>query len=592
MEQSLSFFNWSLKKILSSANDSFEKARIKILFAVLIFSLVKVIIAIAVTWHFNQVYQFERAVVLLVFYLVLLKVLLINKLFLRAITHAMIWLGIILIWTSIIMYAQTVNTLAIQFIFMLVLSSFYLLQLHFAFLYSVLGIAPVLLSLFFQNRFSLDIIPSAAIASPGFEILIVLNFVTIILSHYLFRQAFIDNLREKDALNTQLLLAVKEANQAAESKSDFLSTMSHELRTPLNSVIGVSELLLRDAHNDEQKDNLNILKFSAANLHTLINDILDFNKLGSGKLELESISVHLDRLFGDLSNGLRFQATQKGINFILNIDEEIIGRKVITDPTRIAQIIYNLAGNAIKFTEEGSVALSLKLLHIDEGNISINISVKDTGLGISPDKQEAIFEPFTQANSSTTRNFGGTGLGLAIVKRLLFLFNSAINLKSTPNVGSEFSFDLTLTLDRTVENALPDSTENVYDLSGLRILIAEDNAMNRILLVKIFSKWNCRFSFALNGKEALEKLSAEDFDLILMDLHMPVMDGYEASKAIREFDDPVKSHISIIALTASVSGNLNEKIRAFGMNGFILKPFKLNDLYSKIKSESLLKSSN
>ncbi|MGV3508147.1 MAG: ATP-binding protein, partial [Sphingobacteriaceae bacterium] len=405
-----------------------------------------------------------------------------------------------------------------------------------------------------------------------------------VIAHYLFQRAFITTIREKEALNTQLQFAVQEANRASESKSDFLSTMSHELRTPLNSVIGISELLLTESKNDEQIENLRILKFSAENLHSLINDILDYNKLDSEKLDLEAISVDLYELINNVSSGLRFQAKQKGIDFILEVDKVIAEHRIITDPTRIAQIIYNLAGNAIKFTENGSVTIRVEITSVDTDTLNLQFSVIDTGIGISADKQAAIFEPFTQASSSTTRKFGGTGLGLAIVKRLLSMFNSNIDLESIPERGSTFSFAITFKRDK--EKVLtPDiSSEIAYDLSDLKILVAEDNQMNRLLLTKVLARWNNSPVFALNGLEAVEKVKESNYDLVLMDLHMPLMNGYEATKAIRNIADPVKSAIRIIALTASVSSNLNNKINEVGMDGYIHKPFKLDDLYNKLKS--------
>ncbi len=586
MHQYFPVFNFSLKKLLSSESDSFERARMKILYVILTFSLLKVLITMMATWHSEQYPQFDRACVMLVIYFVLFKMLLTSRRFVHIVSHGMAWLALLLIWSSVFVYAQTVNTLTVQFVFMLILGCFYLLQLRFALIYSCLAFLPLILLMLLPGGLFIGLIPASRLASPGYEMMLILNFVTIIISHYLFRRAFMDNLMEKEALNNQLRLAVNEANRAAESKSDFLSTMSHELRTPLNSVIGVTELLLHDDHSKEQEENLNILKFSAGNLHALINDILDFNKLGSGKLDLEAIPVDLNRLMEDISQGLRFQATQKKIDFVLEVDDRLKDLSVITDPTRISQIIYNLAGNAIKFTEVGRVILRLKLLHNQDANIRVRISVKDSGIGISPDKQEAIFEPFTQENTSITRNFGGTGLGLAIVKRLLFLFNSVVHLDSTPNIGSTFSFELVLEKNKVLKSVLSDKASREYDLAGLKILIAEDNSMNRILLTKVLSKWNCSFTFALNGQEAVEKVINQDFDLILMDLHMPVMDGYKASAAIRGLDNPIRSAIPIIALTASVSSNLSEKIKLCGMDDFVLKPFKLDDLFDKLKLES------
>jgi signal transduction histidine kinase/CheY-like chemotaxis protein len=587
MQPSLPLLNWSLKKLLDTLPDAFAKAKAEILFWILLLSLVKILVVLAASWYADQNLQLQRALVLLCTYTVLLKALLVNKAYLKAITHVMLGMGLLLIWSNVLVFAQSLNVISIQFISMLIISSFYLLTVRAAFIYCALAMIPVVMSLAFREQFSVNFIPAGELASPGHEIIIILNFVTIILAQYLFKQAFVDNIAEKEALNLQLQLAVKEANLAAASKSDFLSTMSHELRTPLNAVIGISEVLLTDPHTQEQEENLNILKFSADNLHTLINDILDFNKLGSGKLNLETIPVDLNKLMIDLTRSLRFQAVQKGIAFVLDIDEAISQRWVVTDPTRITQIVYNLAGNAIKFTAVGSVTLGARVLQTSDNGLTVKVFVTDTGIGISEAQQEAIFEPFTQASSSTTRNFGGTGLGLAIVKQLLVLFDSAIKLESTPGMGSTFSFELALPLGKVPQVTISPGAELLYDLHGLRILVAEDNPMNRILLVKVFSKWNVNAVFVSNGQEAVEKLGLEAFDVILMDLHMPVMDGYEASRVIRALADTHKAGIRIIALTASESGNLNEKIKQAGMDGFIIKPFKKDELYRCLQEEVL-----
>ncbi|MEJ6980401.1 ATP-binding protein [Pedobacter sp. P351] len=587
MEKSIQFYNWSLKKLLETEANTFIKARIKILFVVLIFPLIKLTVAIPVAWHHHQYFHLQRAVIMLVVYLVLLKVFLINKAFTNTIAHVMVWLGLLIIWTNAFVYAQTINIVTLQFIFMLVLSSFYLLNKRFGIVYSLLGTLPVVLHLIMEGKVNFIARAPNELASPGFELIVVLNFITIIITHYLFQQAFVANIAEKEVLNKQLQLAVIEANHAAVSKSNFLSTMSHELRTPLNSVIGISELLLLDSKDQEQEENLKILKFSAMNLHSLVNDILDFNKLESDKLDLETIPVNLFELINEVCSGLRFQATKKGIDFILDVDEEIKDQFIVTDPTRITQIIFNLAGNAIKFTETGYVSVSLKALGWDKDKLSIRFSITDTGIGISADKKEAIFEPFTQASSSTTRNFGGTGLGLSIVKRLLYLFKSKIKVESTLGLGSTFCFDISFELDKEPVGLLSSGMESEYDLAELKVLVAEDNTMNRLLLTKVFTKWNNKPVFAMNGLEAIEKIKTNDFDVVLMDLNMPLVDGFEASKTIRDIADPVKSSIPIIALTASVSVDVYDKIKEAGMDDFILKPFKLKELYLKLKEITL-----
>jgi signal transduction histidine kinase/CheY-like chemotaxis protein len=469
---------------------------------------------------------------------------------------------------------------------MVMLSSFYLLPRRHGFYYALLSVIPIIFLVIRGGDFFNATPVGDELASPGYEALVVLNFLTIVVSHYLYHESFAENVEEKEALNLRLQEAVEEAVRAGQSKADFLSTMSHELRTPLNSIIGMSELLLDDPHNQEQAENLKILSFSAVNLHSLVNDILDFNKLDLDKLELEAISVDLHELLNNISMGLRFHAKEKGLLLTLDIEDGIKGRPVITDPTRISQIIYNLAGNAIKFTAEGGVSIRLRVMSQDEDNTTIRFSVTDTGIGISEDKHAGIFEPFVQASTSTTRNYGGSGLGLAIVKRLVRLFGSEVSLLSSPGHGSNFSFDLTLKLDKQPTEMRAAMSSLRLDLSSLRILVAEDNAMNRLLLKKVFSKWNTEPAFAENGQEAVERAASEKFDVILMDIHMPVMDGYEAAKEIRRLSDHAKSSVPIIALTASVSGNLDIKIREAGMDDFVQKPFNSIDLYSKLKNIS------
>ena len=582
METTVPFFNWSLGKVLNNESGNVSKAGIKILFCILIFTLIKASIVSVIAFNYHQDLQLQRAVVMLIIYTALLKVLLAGSGYTRLVAHLMVWLGLFLIWSNVFLFAQNINILTLQFIFMLILGSFYLLDTRFGIVYSIAATVPVILDLVFDSGLHFSGFAASELSSPGYEIIAVLNFVTIIICQYLFQQAIKHNIADKEAMNQRLHQAAEEAHLAAESKSEFLSTMTHELRTPLNSVIGISQLLMSDSRSKEQEKHLQILKFSAENLYGLINNILDYNKLGSDKLDLENLPVQLDELMNDTCLGLRFQAEQKEIDFVLSIDEAIRGKWIVTDPIRITQIIYNLAGNAIKFTGRGSVSVVVKVLSVDAQSLRVRFSVNDTGIGISADKQEAIFESFTQASASTARNFGGTGLGLAIVKRLLILFDSDIQLESAPGSGSKFHFDISFKLHEGPVELSPERTDNDYDLRDLKVLVAEDNPMNRLLLVNVLGRWNNKPEFAVNGQEAVEKIEANNYDVVLMDLHMPVMDGFEAARMIRDIDDPVKSKLRIIALTASVSNNLGSKIREAGMNDFLYKPFKLNELYVKL----------
>jgi signal transduction histidine kinase/CheY-like chemotaxis protein len=482
---------------------------------------------------------------------------------------------------------QAINIITVQITVMIILSSFYLLNWRWGMIYSFLCTITIIVVLITGSRVGglTDIAPEE-LASPAYEIIVVLNFITIATSHFLFYRALSCSIVEKSELNIQLQNAVKEANRAVDSKSDFLSSMSHELRTPLNSVIGMTQLLLNSPYTKDQEENLKIINFSALNLHMLINDILDFSKLESEKLNLEAISVDLYKLINEISSGMRFQAREKGLELVVEIDEVIRNYKFITDPTRITQIIHNLLGNAIKFTHSGYASLRLKADKVDDETVDIRFSVTDTGIGINDEQKEMIFDAFTQASKSTTRNYGGTGLGLAIVKSLLVLFETDIHLNSTEGKGSEFFFNILFKKDIEPEIIPHTIGFTKYDLNELKILVVEDNPINILLLKKILLNWSNVPEVAANGKEAIEKVEASIYDVILMDIHMPLIDGYEATRLIRNMPDNTRSTIPIIALTASVSNNLYTKVKDAGMNDFINKPFNAEDLYNKLKSIS------
>lgn len=587
MKPTLSFFNWSLTKVLDTEHDSLKKARINIIFAIIIFSVIKLLIALPAGIYNNQDVQVIRIIVFLAILIVLVKFLLISRHYAGRVGVIMIWLALSLTWSNIFITAQTLNIVTIQVVVTIILSSFYLFNWRWALIYSFLSVLPVTILLMVGSAFRFSGIAPEELASPAYEIVVVLNFLTIIIAHFLYYQALNKNVAEKEMLNNQLQEAVKEANLALQSKADFLSTMSHELRTPLNSVIGMIQLLLNSPYSAEQSENLKIVNFSAMNLHMLINDILDFNKMDCDKLKLEAINVDLYSLVKDICSGMRFQAEEKGLELILNIDEGIKTRHVITDPIRLTQIIHNLLGNAIKFTRNGTVSLTLKITESAPKSIGVRFIVRDTGIGIDNQQQEMIFEAFTQASSSTTRNFGGTGLGLAIVKRLLKLFESDINVLSTIGEGSEFLFDISFKTAVADETVSEHTNKMEYDLRQMSVLVVEDNPINSLLIKKIFSNWNNHPEFATNGHEAIEKLERSSFDVILMDIHMPLLDGYETTRLIRNLPDKTSSEIPVIALTASVSNDLYTKVREAGMNDYINKPFNSNDLYRKLKALSI-----
>lgn len=387
-------------------------------------------------------------------------------------------------------------------------------------------------------------------------------------------------------LSHRFAFTLKEAKKQAEmglrAKNDFLSTMSHEIRTPLNSILGMTNIMLMEKPSDEQKEQLNVLLFSAKNLLSIVNDILDFNKIEAGKIGFESIEMDLKTISENLVAGFGTLAKEKGIALKLQLDDEV-NEKVLGDPTRTSQIIGNLIHNAIKFTKRGYVALKITVLSRDELRLRLLIEIEDTGIGIAQEKQQLIFEQFTQADNSTSRNFGGTGLGLAISKKLLALQGAELKLKSEPNKGSCFYFEISYPILPTrvlkqEEIVLDIPAEESKPLQGKYVLLVEDNEVNILVAKTFLSKWGASIDIAQNGKEAIQLFDEQKHNIILMDMHMPVMDGYEATRILRERG--VKT--PIIALTASLPREIEDRIKNTGINDIVVKPFIPSELFKLI----------
>jgi CheY-like chemotaxis protein len=321
-------------------------------------------------------------------------------------------------------------------------------------------------------------------------------------------------------------------------------------------------------------------------LLAIVNDVLDFNKIESGKVVFENIRFNLGELMHNICGGQIIKANEKGLIFKLKIDDALRNKIVIGDPTRITQIIFNLVSNAIKFTRQGYVEVKVGLIEDRQNQIIIRFSVKDSGIGIERDNLNAIFEPFTQESITTTRKYGGTGLGLAIVKRLLELRGVQMQVTSKPGQGSEFSFnlDLPVATEKLEEPAAVPTVdiEASTNMQHLHILVAEDNMVNTMLMKKFFSKWQVKSSFAENGEKAIEMMQYGSFDIVLMDLQMPVMNGFDAAIQIRKMEDKKKASVPIIALTASALTDIREKVFSAGMNDYVSKPFKPDELREKI----------
>ncbi|MEQ9404151.1 MAG: response regulator [Cyclobacteriaceae bacterium] len=372
--------------------------------------------------------------------------------------------------------------------------------------------------------------------------------------------------------------AKEEAEAASKAKTDFLSTISHEIRTPLNAVVGISHFLMNDKPRKNQVESLESLKFSAENLTTIINDILDYNKLESGSIEFEMSEVNLKDLARKIISFHTPNAKAKGIDLIFDFDEKI-HETVLADSTRIYQVVNNLIHNAIKFTSKGFVKLKIELVHKNTKSQKVRCLVSDSGIGIPREKQALIFERFTQAGSSTTREYGGTGLGLAIIKRILNLAGSEINVVSEEGKGAVFSFELSFSkVKRSPKPTIYEDTLANKKLKGKKILLVEDNQMNIMVASKFLHKWELKVDVAMNGQEGVEKVLNNKYDLVLMDLQMPILDGYQATRQIRE----TNKKIPIIALTASALLRVRKEVHAAGMNDYITKPFDPKELKRKI----------
>jgi len=376
--------------------------------------------------------------------------------------------------------------------------------------------------------------------------------------------------------------ALKQANEATIAKSQFLATMSHEIRTPLNGVLGMSELLLHSPLTEEQQQLLRMIQSSGNTLSSLVSDILDFSKIEAGKLELEEIEFDLIDFLEDVRNTFTIQAHARGIDLLFNLDP-LLPQYTKGDPVRLRQIFSNLLSNAIKFTHEGLVSVDVSL---DEEKTELRAAIKDTGIGISSTDQSKLFTAFSQANSSTTRKYGGTGLGLVISAMLVQLMKGRIWLHSQLGQGSEFCFTVKVALIDRPSNEQQSPVKNRLDLHHLRVLLVEDHQINRLLVTKFLQKMQVTPDIALDGLEAVAKAEAHLFDVVLMDIQMPHMDGITATKKIRTM--PHIQQPYIIALTANAYDEDKQNCIEAGMDDFLSKPLSLSHLENALKRASQL----
>ncbi|MCB1315689.1 MAG: response regulator, partial [Leptospiraceae bacterium] len=367
---------------------------------------------------------------------------------------------------------------------------------------------------------------------------------------------------------------------AMQAKDQFLATMSHEIRTPLNSIVGFTHLLLESQPTEDQEQMLRTLQFSTTNLLALINDILDYEKIEANRIDLVELHINLTGMLEDLHRGFEFEAEDKGIKLLLEVSPEIPA--VRGDPVRITQVLTNLIGNAIKFTDEGDVRIEARVVRETIDRVLLEIAISDTGIGINPHDVELIFERFTQLNRGGDHERGGSGLGLTITRRLLELYGSELKVDSSPGKGSRFYFQLDL--QKSTQRPDPGKPDRqappIQNYQGARILLVEDNEINIMVARRYIQNWGLHCVVARNGEEALQVVATDKFDLILMDLRMPGIDGYETTRRIKE-NEAYRS-IPVIALTANVLVDTRQRALECGMVDYVCKPFDPVDLQQKI----------
>jgi hypothetical protein len=380
-------------------------------------------------------------------------------------------------------------------------------------------------------------------------------------------------------VENELLKTTNQLEESVGAKEKFISIMSHEIRTPMNAVIGITNLLQQQEHSKEQNEYFNALKISSENLLKILNNVLDLSKIESGKITFEEIEFDLNESLKQVKELFSFSSSEKHITIQTNVDSDI--PKIISgDPYRLNQVLANLMSNAIKFTEEGVIELSVKKIEEKGSSIHVNFSVKDSGIGISEDKVTSIFESFTQADKDITRKYGGTGLGLTITKKLIELMGGQINVQSKMGEGSVFSFDLwySKSSKSNSKGRIKESWNN--NLAGLKSLVVEDNKMNQMIVTRFLEKEDIHADVVDNGLKAIEFLKNNTYDIVLMDLQMPEMDGFETSEYIRK---KLKiTDLPIVAFTASSSSDIENKVLEAGMNDYIVKPFEPSSFYSII----------
>ena len=414
---------------------------------------------------------------------------------------------------------------------------------------------------------------------------IVINFLLVILFFYVvLRLLDAKEKRNKNQIASlkeaefEIIQAKERAEKAAAAKTRFMSNMSHELRTPLNAIIGTTHLLMQDQELLQENDHFKILKDSSEHMLHLVNEVLDFNKLDEGRLEFIQEPFNLSQTLQQAADTLITTIQQKNIRLIMETATIPADKKIIGDEMRLKQVLLNLLSNAVKFTEKGAVTLTAHVNHLTDSGAEIYFSVTDTGIGIPHEKKHMIFDSFTQADAETTRKYGGSGLGLSICKELIKKMGGQLKVNSEPGQGSTFYFTLLLSFQQPTIIVSKEDLKGLKKLNGVKILLVEDNTVNMKIARRFLHSWGASINTAENGLIAWELFQQHTFDLLLVDLEMPLMDGKELLSQVRA----INKDIPAIAFTAAVYENMYDDLQKHGFNGYLHKPFRPDDMHRNI----------
>lgn len=570
------------RKILAKDEGVLNRTRLRILFACIItFMALTAILTVTYLIGTHNLLLY-RIVLFFLLFSTALYLFLSNKPW-RFAAHFFLASITLLIWSNVLLVHQSLYVINIQYCLLVIAAGYYILGSRDGLRYSIAAILPVLADITMNDFFKIAI-PSRLINVnyTAYGITLSINFLLILYIHSLFFKS-LTKFKKREALFIKSMeQAVINSKEQALAKTNFLNTMSHEIRTPLNSIVGMSNLLQGGNMLKEQEEDIRILNFSAQNLMATVNDIIDFNNLDNGKVILHNQPFNLFKTVSNVCGTFKEEAAQKALRFDCVIDEKLTGIVVNGDELRLSQILFHLIGNALKFTVEGFVSVNVDNTSGDQQTIVVDFQIADSGIGISEAKQQQILDPFKNKLPRTQRQYQ-TALGLTIAGQLLNLHGSELKITSSEGNGSSFHFAILYSLAKMQHIHIPTMAALPKTrLSNLRVLCVDDEKLNLLVIKKTLAKWDVKTDEAVNGKLAVDMCMSKQYDVILMDINMPVMDGFEASKIIKGMKKLGFNPPTIIALTASVGAAKEEVMKFSCIDDCVLKPFKPEELKQKL----------